>query len=74
MNNYKKVEYVILGYAEVGKLLYEYLMKNDNKNVMFCDNSTKKQKENNELVVSLRDAIDMMAEDTVFYVASILPR
>lgn len=71
MKNYKKINYIIFGYADIGKRLYEYLQSEGVPNILFCDNSTQKQKENPELVLSLKNVVNMMTADTRFYVASI---
>lgn len=62
---------IIFGYSDVGKRMYDYLIDSDaNIEIKFCDNSTKKQKENRN-VVSVSEAIKDSTEDTVYYIASI---
>ena len=62
---------IIFGYSDIGKRLYDYLIDFDaNIEIKFCDNSTKKQEENQN-VVSVSEAVRDSNEDTVYYIASI---
>lgn len=70
---YKDVKVVIFGYTELGKRLYEKFFQEGyaENEIMFCDNSTKKQESNAGKVFSVKWACEHSTNSTKFYLASL---
>lgn len=67
----KDVKFVIFGYVELGIRLYEKFLRDGyaEDEIVFCDNSTRKQQVNN--VLSVKQACERSINSTKFYLASL---